>query len=105
MYSSVSNEDDRGYTIRYNKVLRGLSALEQTILEQGCQKEPEMALRRLLLGVSATGYLYKMAEEIFWLFVSYKMTETDCMNLGPRVVTSSFKPAFLNTKTASCTLF
>ncbi len=31
--------------------------------------------------------------------------ETDCMNLGTHVVTSSFKPASLNPKTASCTQF
>ncbi len=30
---------------------------------------------------------------------------TDCMNLGTHVVTSSFKPASLNPKTASCTQF
>ncbi len=29
---------------------------------------------------------------------------TDCMNLGTHIVTSSFKPASLNPKTASCTL-
>ena len=30
---------------------------------------------------------------------------TDCMNLGSHIVTPSFKPAFLNPKTASCTIY
>ncbi len=39
------------------------------------------------------------------LYTYFKKMVTDCMDLGTRIVTPSFKPAFLNPKTASCTLY
>ncbi len=41
----------------------------------------------------------------FWVRKSTRTKMTDCMNLRTHIVTSSFKPALLNPKTASCTLF
>ena len=41
----------------------------------------------------------RAAGKICWFLL------TDCMNHGPRIVTPSFKPAFFNPMTASCTLF
>ena len=56
--------------------------------------------------ISLIKYMYNLEYPEAADFCCFCLTHrTDCMNLGTRVVTPSFKPASLNPKTASCTLF
>ena len=68
---------------------------------QGCQKEPEAAALRRLLGVLAAGYLWEMVEEIKSCQPEVKASESDqrlrsysqlkiCMVSGPCLATHAF---------------